>query len=55
MPSPTSYIYTPVEKGMKNGQKKVKKKAFKKNAKIEDVGLNEDKKVRKQEMVTTFS
>ena len=30
----------------------VKKKAFKINAKIEDVGL---KKVRKQEMVTKFS
>ena len=28
----------------KNGQKQVKKKAFKINAKIEDVGLNEDKK-----------
>ena len=26
----------------KNGQKQVKKKAFKMNAKIEDVGLNED-------------
>ena len=26
----------------KNGQKQVKKKAFKINAKIEDVGLNED-------------
>ena len=38
----------------KNGQKQVKKKAFKINAKIEDVGLNEDK-VRKQEMVTKFS
>ena len=34
---------------------KVKKKAFKINAKIENVGLNEDKKVRKQEMVTKFS
>ena len=33
----------------------VKKKAFKINAKIEDVGLNGDKKVRKQEMVTKFS
>ena len=28
----------------KNRQKQVKKKAFFKNAKIEDVGLNEDKK-----------
>ena len=28
----------------KNGQKQVKKKAFKINAKIEDVGLNEDLK-----------
>ena len=27
---------------VKNGQKQVKKKAFKINAKIEDVGLNED-------------
>ena len=36
----------------KNGQKQVKKKAFKINAKIEDVGLNED---WKQEMVTKFS
>ena len=27
---------------IKNGQKQVKKKAFKINAKIEDVGLNED-------------
>ena len=26
----------------KNGQKQLKKKAFKINAKIEDVGLNED-------------
>ena len=38
----------------KNGQKQVKKKAFKINAKIEDVGLK-IKKVRKQEMVTKFS
>ena len=29
---------------VKNGQKQVKKKAFKINAKIEDVGLNEDLK-----------
>ena len=36
----------------KNGQKQVKNKAFKINAKIEDVGF---KKVRKQEMVTKFS
>ena len=39
----------------KNGQKQVKNKAFKINAKIEDVGLNEVKKVWKQEMVTKFS
>ena len=29
---------------MKNGQKQIKKKAFKINAKIEDVGLSEDLK-----------
>ena len=45
----------PVEKVRKKGQKQVKKKACKINAKIEDVGLTEDKKVRKQEIVTTFS
>ena len=39
VPSPTSCIYTFYEK---KGQKPVKKKAFKINAKIEDVGLNED-------------
>ena len=33
----------------------VKKKAFKINAKIEDVGLNEDLKSMVQEMVTKFS
>ena len=37
------YSYTPVEKGLrKKVQKQVKKKAFKINAKIEVVGLNED-------------
>ena len=39
MPSPASCIYTCKRK---IGQKQVKKKAFKINAKIEDVGLNED-------------
>ena len=53
-PSPASPIYTCRKSFMKKGQKQVKKKAFKINAKIEDVGLNEDKKVRKQEKVTTF-
>ena len=33
----------------------VKKKAFKINAKIEDVGLNEDKKSTETRMVTKFS
>ena len=33
----------------------IKKKALKINVKIEDVRLNELKKVRKQEMVTKFS
>ena len=35
------YVYIDICK-RKNGQKQVKKKAFKINAKIEDVGLNED-------------
>ena len=36
-------VYTPVEKVLRyNGQKQEKKKAFKINAKIEYVGLNED-------------
>ena len=37
-------VHIPVEKVLKKkkGQKQVKKKAFKINAKIEDVGLNED-------------
>ena len=36
-------VYTPVENILrKKGQKQVKKKAFKINAKIENVGLNED-------------
>ena len=35
------YIFIDIWK-RKNGQKHVKKKAFKINAKIEDVGLNED-------------
>ena len=48
MPSPVACIQ-PVEKVIrKKGQKQVKKKAFKINAKIEDVGLTE---VWKQEVV----
>ena len=45
VPSPASCIYT-CRKFLrkKKGQKQVKKKAFKINAKIEDVGLNEDLK-----------
>ena len=40
---PLPPVYTPVEKVLrKKGQKQVKKKAFKINTKIEDVGLNED-------------
>ena len=40
---PYSYIYTCRKSSMKkNGQKQVKKKTFKINEKIEDVGLNED-------------
>ena len=39
VPSPASCIYTCRKSFM---QKQVKKKAFKINAKIEDVGLNED-------------
>ena len=36
-------VCTPIEKSFtKIGQKQVKKKAFKINTKIEDVGLNED-------------
>ena len=35
------YVFIDICK-RKNGQKQVKKKAFKINAKIEDVGLNED-------------
>ena len=42
VPSPTSCIYTCRKSLMKKGQKQVKKKSFKINAKIEDVGLNED-------------
>ena len=49
VPSPASCICR--KSFMKKGQKQVKKKAFKINAKIEDVGLNED---LKQEMVTKF-
>ena len=37
------YVFIDICK-RKNGQKQVKKKAFKINAKIEDVGLNEDQK-----------
>ena len=44
VPSPTSCIYTCRKSFMKKLQKQVKKKAFKINAKIEDVGLNEDLK-----------
>ena len=39
---PASCIYTCTKSFMKKRQKQVKKKAFKINAKIEDVGLNED-------------
>ena len=39
---PISHIDTCRNFFMKNGQKQVKKKAFKINAKFEDVGLNED-------------
>ena len=35
------YVFIDICK-RKNGQKQLKKKAFKINAKIEDVGLNED-------------
>ena len=43
MPHPLPPVYTPVEKVLqKKGQKQVKKKAFRINAKFEDVGLNED-------------
>ena len=35
------YVFIDICK-RKNGQKQVKKKAFKINAKIDDVGLNED-------------
>ena len=52
VPSPASCIYTCRKSYKKKGQNQVKKKAFKINAKIDDVGLNED---RKQEMVTKFS
>ena len=42
-PLPPVYTYTCRKSIMKKkGQKQVKKKAFKINAKIEDVGLNED-------------
>ena len=42
-PKSSQPVYTPVEKVLrKKGQKQVKKKAFKINAKIEDVRLNED-------------
>ena len=36
------YLFLLISAKEKNGQKQVKKKAFKINAKIEDVGLNED-------------
>ena len=42
VPSRASCKYTCRNSYRKKGQKKVKKKAFKINAKIEDVGLNED-------------
>ena len=42
VPSPASCIYTCRKSFMKKGQKQEKKKAFKINAKIEIVGLNED-------------
>ena len=38
----TIYLFLLISAKEKNGQKQVKKKAFKINAKIEDVGLNED-------------
>ena len=42
VPSPASCIYTCRKSFfMKKGQKQVKKKAFKINAKIEDIGLND--------------
>ena len=44
VPSPASCTYTCRKSFMKKGQKQVKKKVFKVNAKIEDVGLNEDLK-----------
>ena len=40
----TMYLFLLISAKEKNGQKQVKKKAFKINAKIEDVGLNEDYK-----------
>ena len=42
VPSPASCIHICRKSFMKKGQKQVKKNAFKINAKIEDVGLNED-------------
>ena len=51
----TIYLFLLISAKEKNGQKQVKKKAFKINAVIEDVGLMKIKKVRKQEMVTKFS
>ena len=36
------FLCTTLISAKKNGHKQVKKKAFKINAKIEDVGLNED-------------
>ena len=36
------YTFFMISAKEKNGQKQVKKKAFKINAKFEDVGLNED-------------
>ena len=43
-PKSSQPVYTPVENGLrkKKYRNKVKKKAIKINAKIEDVGLNED-------------
>ena len=38
----TIYLFLLISAKEKNGHKQVKKKAFKINAKIEDVGLNED-------------
>ena len=40
----TIYLFLLISAKEKNGHKQVKKKAFKINAKIEDVGLNEDLK-----------